>query len=464
MKSIQSGRRQFLKNSAALVGAAAGGMRLSDAEETLNPEVIHSSKGFRELGGPSRYEKLVRSGISRHCYTPLADLQHGIITPSNLHFVENNEQGLLMDLAPEKHRLMIFGLVDRPLVFTMAELKRLPSVARIHFLECNGNSSYKDLANAKTVQSSHGRVSCSEWTGVLLSTLLKEAGVKKEATWVVAVSADPSKHAASIPMEKAMDDALVAYGQNGEALQLDQGYPLRLLLPGWGGRRHVKWLEALKVVDEPYMTSQDRTGELDHESAGVGGYMVGGTQVLADHFQAFVKSVITFPSGGQQLPGPGFYEITGLAWSGAGSVSRVEVSTDNGRTWQDAQLQEPVLPKALTRFRFPWTWDGTEAVLQSRSTDEHGDRQPSASETSKNWSSDSSEACISTMGEAYCKQIPRRAYYSYIMPWRVAANGNVSNAFVLTPEMLKLQSRPIHFGGASPGTGISEELGGVPAR
>src|SRR6266404_3129066 len=210
MKSKQSGRRRFLKDSAALVGLAAGGVRLVSGEETTKPETkpegyVHF--GFRSLGGPSPYEKLVRAGELRDATTPLQDLQ-GIITPSNLHFVVNHEEGGLMYIDPQKHRLMIYGLVDRPLVLTMTEVKRLPSVSRIHVLECNGNSRVDRMPKAKTVQQSHGLASCSEWTGVLLSTLLKEVGVRKEATWVLAGGDDPSKHTASIPMEKAMDDAL----------------------------------------------------------------------------------------------------------------------------------------------------------------------------------------------------------------------------------------------------------------
>ena len=441
MNSKQSGRRKFLKSGAALVGLAAGGMGIAKSEEAIQPETIRPT-GLRPIGEISHFEKLTRSGTATQGYTPLTELQ-GIITPSNLHFYVNHEKGVLMNIDPQQHRLTLYGEVDRPLVLTMAEVKRLPSVSRVHFLECNANSNPKTVASAKNVVQGHGLTSCSEWTGVLLSVMLKEVGVKKGANWLLVGSADPSKHASSIPLEKAMDDALVAYAQNGEALRLEQGYPLRLILPGWGGRLHIKWLNRVKVVDQPYMTTQDRTSQMDHDPAGEGAFMIAGEKARAWRFQAFPKSIITFPSGGQQLQGRGFYEITGLAWSGGGSVRKVEVSTDSGRTWKDAQLQEPVLRKAHTRFRFPWKWNGEEAVIQSRCTDDQGDTQPSATELSKNWGTDTSKACTSVMGED-CKKIPRRADRAYIQSWRVTPDGSVLNAFVVTPEMLQIEEGPIH--------------------
>ena len=435
MNSKQSSRRGFLKGGAALAGLVVGGIRRASGQQAQEPELTYDV-GVRARGGISRFENSLRTGSATEGLTPLQD-SRGIITPSDLHFYVNHENGVRPDIDPRQHRLMIHGMVDRPLMLTMVELMRLPSITRIYFLECNANSNPESrVKDAKTVQESHGRTSCAEWTGVRLSLLLREAGVQPGANWLVAVSVDPSKHASSIPMEKAMDDALVAYYQNGESLRPEQGYPLRLILPGWGGRVHVKWLNRIKVVDQPYMTRQDRTSQMDHTPAGPGAFLLSSEKARRFRYEMFPKSVITFPSGGHRLSSRGFYEISGLAWSGSSAIRRVEVSTDGGRTWKDAELQEPVLPKAHTRFRLPWNWGGEEAVLQSRCTDENGDVQAAVDEVSKNWGADPSEACTSVMGED-CNRIPRRANRAYVMRWRVARDGSVHNAFVLgrNPEI-----------------------------
>jgi sulfane dehydrogenase subunit SoxC len=286
----------------------------------------------------------------------------GIITPAALHYEVC--RGGIPNIDPRKHRLLIHGMVDRPLILTMDDLRRLPSTSRIFFLECAGNSrSEWRGANAPKVQFTHGLTSCTEWTGVALSLLLREAGAQKGAAWIVAEGGDATGNERSIPMAKAMDDVLVAYGQNGEALRPGNGYPLRLMVPGWEGNVNTKWLRRIKVVDKPYMTRMEST---DHTSLMPDGKA---RQFL---FVMEAKSVITFPSGTQHLPGPGVYEITGLAWSGRGLVRRVEVSADGGKTWRDARLQQPVLRFAHVRFRLDWRWDGREAVLQSRCIDETG--------------------------------------------------------------------------------------------
>jgi len=422
-----------LKGSAAALGmAAVGGVRPAAAQQPAD----FASNDI------SPYEQLSRSGPVTRATTPLQDL-HGIITPSHLHFYMNHEQGYLPNINPEEHTLTIFGMVDRPLVLTMAELKQLPSVTRIHYLECNANGNPNRVKVAKDVQEAHGLTSCAEWTGVTLSLLLREVGVQGGAKWLVAGSADSSNHASAIPMEKAMADGLVVYGQNGEALRLGQGYPLRLLLPGYGGRINVKWLNRLKVVDQPYMTKQDRTSFMEHTPAGEGAFLLASGKAIEWHFSMYAKSVITYPTAGHQLRGPGQYEISGLAWTGSGSVRRVEVSTDGGRTWNDAQLQGPVLPFAHTRFRFPWTWNGEEANLQSRCTDEHGTVQPSAAELAKNWDTDLSPACTDVMGED-CNQIPRRANRAYIMTWRVLRDGTVQNASTDLPTDEAILGGEIH--------------------
>ena len=433
MNPKQSGRRRFLKGSAAALGmAAVGGVRPAGAQQ---PADLASND-------ISPYEQLSRSGPVTRATTPLQDL-HGIITPSHLHFYMNHEQGYLPNINPEEHTLTIFGMVDRPLVLTMAELKQLPSVTRIHYLECNANGNPNRVKVAKDIQEAHGLTSCAEWTGVTLSLLLREVGVQGGAKWLVAGSADSSNHASAIPMEKAMADGLVVYGQNGEALRLGQGYPLRLLLPGYGGRINVKWLNRLKVVDQPYMTKQDRTSYMEHTPAGEGAFLLANGKAIEWHFSMYAKSVITYPTAGHQLRGPGQYEISGLAWSGGGSVRRVEVSTDGGQTWNDAQLQDPVLPFAHTRFRFPWTWNGEEANLQSRCTDEQGTVQPSAAELAKNWDSDLSPACTDVMGED-CNKIPRRANRAYIMTWRVLRDGTVQNVSTDLPTDEDILGGEIH--------------------
>jgi len=260
------------------------------------------------------------------------------------------------------------GLVERPLVFTMDDLVRFPSVSRIHFLECSGNGSPEwKVPTGATVQFTHGLLACCEWTGVPLATLLEEAGVEPQARWILAEGADAAAMTRSIPMEKALDDALLVYAQNRERLRPEQGYPLRLFLPGFEGNMSVKWLRRLKVGDAPFETREETSKYTDLMPDG-------SARQFTFHMEA--KSVITHPSGGQRLRGMGFHEISGLAWSGHGRVRRVDVSVDGGRTWQEARLEAPVLARALTRFRLPWRWDGGPAVLQSRAQDETGYVQP----------------------------------------------------------------------------------------
>jgi sulfane dehydrogenase subunit SoxC len=330
--------------------------------------------------------------------TPL-DKTLGIITPSALHYVV--QRGGLPDIDPRKHRLLIHGMVDRPVILTMEEIKRLPSASRILFLECQGNSLTEwRTPTAKSVEGTHGQTSCSEWTGVPLSLLLREASVQKNAAWILAEGADATGNERSIPMAKAMDDVLVAYGQNGEAMRPENGYPLRLIVPGWTGNINVKWLRRITVVDRPYLTRMDGVGQPTLTPDGKARQL---------QFVMEAKSVITFPSGRQQLPGPGFYEIRGLAWSGRGLVRRVEVSTDGGKTWRDAGLQAPVLRFAHTRFRLDWRWDGREAVLQSRCTDETGYLQPTLAKL----------VGVRGLNSLY--------FNNAIQSWKVAADGSVHN-------------------------------------
>ena len=264
----------------------------------------------------------------------------------------------------------------------MDELMRLPAVSRIHYIECVVNG---PAARGKTLEQMHGMIACSEWTGVPLSVLLNEVGVRGGATWVLAEGAEATKLAATLPMGKAMDDVLVAYCQNGEPVRPHQGYPLRLVVPGFQGKYHVKWLKRIKVVDRPYLAYWEKHSYMKNRNLSIPGLQHIYGQEGSYTLEQGPKSVITFPSGEQQLPSPGYYTITGLAWSGCGAVRRVEISTDGGRSWNDATIEEPVHRMALTRFTAPWTWNGGEAVLQSRCADERGQVQPSVAEFTNVW-------------------------------------------------------------------------------
>jgi len=404
-------RRGFLRYGAALGAAFVGSHAdplYAQRPENSSPTLADSTKKLGAPVGPygerARFETAVRrqaktpTNESSWTFTPLED-SRGIITPSALHF-ERHHGGIPI-LDPAKHKLMIHGLVERPLVLTVGEIHRLPAVSRIYFIECSGNTLTEwEKPTESGVQGTHGLTSCSEWTGVPLSLLLKEAGVQNGGTWIVAEGADAAVMTRSIPLEKAMDDILLAYGQNGEALRPEQGYPLRLVIPGWEGSAQVKWVRRLKVVDKPYMTREETSKYTD--------LMPDGT-ARRFTFVMEAKSVITTPSGDQRLPSVGFYEIRGLAWSGRGAVRRVEVSTDGGRNWSDARLEEPVLRHAHTRFCHPWRWDGRETILQSRCTDESGYVQPTR--------------------EELVKQRGLHSYYhnNAIQSWKVSASGSVRN-------------------------------------
>lgn len=319
-----------------------------------------------------------------------------MITPASLHF-ERHHAGVPA-IDPEKHELLVHGLVERELIFSVAELKRLPSVSRVYFVECAGNSGSEWRSPAPSVQRSHGLASCSEWTGVLLKTVLEEAGLKPDARWIIAEGGDACLMARSVPVSKCLDDAMIAYAQNGEAIRPEQGYPIRLVLPGWEGNMQIKWLRRLHATPDA-MHSREETSHY--------------TDLLADGkarqftFELDAKSVITRPSGEQQLAGKGFHEISGLAWSGRGLITKVEISTDAGKTWQAAELQEPRHAKAFTRFRLPWSWDGAEVTIQSRATDETGYVQPTR------------EELTAARGENSLY------HYNGIKVWRIDATGKV---------------------------------------
>jgi sulfane dehydrogenase subunit SoxC len=302
-------------------------------------------------------------------------------------------------IDPDQHRLIVHGLVERPLIFTMDDLVRFPSESHIYFLECSGNTAWTGGTAKWTVQDSHGLLSCSEWTGVRLSTVLAEAGIKAGAQWVLAEGADAAALSRSVPIAKALDDALLVYAQNGERLRPEQGYRLRLLLPGYEGNINIKWLRRLKLGDGPFETREETSKYTDLMPDGTARQFT---------FVMEAKSVITFPSGGQQLRDKGFYQISGLAWSGHGRIKRVEVSTDGGASRREARLHEPVLPKCLTRFRLPWTWDGGPAQLRSRAVDETGYVQPNRTRL----------VDVRGLNSFY--------HYNGIQAWQVAQDGGVT--------------------------------------
>ena len=401
-------RRLFLQGgAAALAGATLLTARAAPPEL---PEWMKTpGAGMRPYGERSPREAQVQrfvgsqpgttgSGASR---TPLESLE-GIITPSSLHF-ERHHSGV-PDIDPAQHQVLIHGLVERPLIFSMDALARYPMVSRIQFLECSGNSGA--LNNAEPAQQTagglHGLVSCSDWTGVPLAVLLEEAGVRPEGWWVLAYGADSAAMSRSVPMAKAMDDAILAIYQNGERLRPEQGYPVRLFLPGYEGNMSVKWLRRIKVTAEPTMTKDETSKYSDLQLNG---------RALLFTFPMEVKSVITSPSGMQTMQGPGLYQISGVAWSGFGRIRRVEVSADGGKSFAEAALDGPVLPQALTRFRMPWRWDGAPSVLMSRAVDETGAVQPTRA------------ALLAARGTAW------RYHYNAIQSWSVAAGGAVSNVY-----------------------------------
>ncbi|ACL62742.1 sulfite dehydrogenase [Methylobacterium nodulans] len=413
-------RRRFLGQGAALVGGAlAGGAAAGTARAERTAPVPNAPPNVPEwmkapgadvgselYGTPSRFEKEVVRNLARNLkqYTsassraPLQEFD-GIITPNGL-FYERHHGGI-PDIDPAQHRLMVHGLVEIPLLLTMNDIRRFPSESHIYFIECSGNPGFEAM-NGRTASDLVGLVSCAEWTGVRLKTVLEEAGLKPDARWVVAEGADAAALTRSIPIEKCLDDALLVYSQNGERLRPQQGYPLRIVLPGFEGNMNVKWLRRLNVTAEPAYSREETSKYTDSMPDGTARQFT---------FYMEAKSIITRPSGTHRIE-KGFNEISGLAWSGHGRITQVEVSVDDGRTWQAAQLQEPVLTRALTRFRFPWTWDGRPTVILSRATDETGYLQPSLAELT----------AVRGMKSFY--------HNNAIIPWRITASGEVTNGFV----------------------------------
>ncbi len=398
--------------ASALAGPAARAAAPPGAVERPVPADPSREPGTpledESYGSRSQFETEVRTRyktatpLSSWTFTPL---QHsmGIVTPSGLHFERSHAGTATID--PSRHTLVLHGLVARPMQWSMSELRRFPSISRLLFIECSGNTLTEwAKATLKTVQETHGLTSTSEWTGVPLSTLLAEVAPRGNARWLLAEGADGAAMTRSIPMAKAMKDCLVAYGQNGEAIRPEQGYPLRLMVPGWEGNMHIKWLRRLEVSDAPFMTREETSKYTDLMADG---------KARQFSFEMEAKSVITSPSGGMRIDDRGFHEITGLAWSGRGAIRGVEVSVDGGRTWRRAALQGPVLPLCHTRFRLAWRWDGSEAVLQSRATDDTGYVQPTIAQLV------SVRGLNGPTGSVY--------HHNGIQSWMVSTDGSVSN-------------------------------------
>lgn len=383
LSDTPSNRRKFLRN-AAFAGSAsllsAQQLFAKEHGDNLPPMVpewmLKTGRGVvtHPYGAPSSYEKdvvrrtvpwLTASPISSISFSPIHELK-GIITPSALHF-ERYHAGV-PEIDPNQHRLMIHGLCDNPLVFTMEDLMRLPSVSEIRFIECpaNGGMEWRG-AQMEALQFTHGMISCSEWTGVRLSTLLAEVGIKPTAKWILAEGADGAAMSRSIPIEKALDDTIVAYAQNGEMLRPEQGYPVRLVNPGWEGNTSVKWLRRLELGDKPWHHREETSKYTD--------LMPDGTARRFTYVQE-ANSVVTSLCPEKPLKQKGYHELEGIAWTGRGRIKQVDISIDAGATWRAAKLKGQVLDKALTRFSYDWSWDGSPALIQSRAIDETGYVQP----------------------------------------------------------------------------------------
>ncbi len=384
---LNSDRRQFLRRSfvAATTAVAAATVLRSAAAAEGDPAILQLPEHSRGLGQPvaarpyglpSKYEQnlqrrespgLARVSAASVSFCPLQGM-FGIITPNGLHF-ERHHQGW-WDIDPAQHRLMVMGLVKQPKIYSMDDLMRLPSVSRMHFIECGANTGMEwGNVAVPTVQYTHGMLSCCEYTGVPLKLLLDDCGIDlKTAKCVLAEGADGASMTRTINIENALDDVMVAWGMNGEMLRPENGYPLRLVVPGVQGVSWVKYLRRIEVGDQPYATKDETLHYVDLMPSGLHRQYTSVQEC---------KSVITTPSGGQVLLNQGFFNISGLAWSGRGKIARVDISVDGGNNWRQARLQTPILDKCLTRFNLDWNWDGKPAILQSRAIDSTGYVQPS---------------------------------------------------------------------------------------
>ena len=399
-KTQLSRRRLLAAAGGVAVVQSASGQRIQVAESVTGvPADPTKSPGLPAsgLGARSPFEQPARRALGGALsFTPLQDL-HGTITPADLHF-ERHHAGI-PTIDPAHYELLIHGMVERPMKFSLAELKRFPATTRICFIECSGNLPLRGSAKT-TPQTLAGLTSQSEWTGVSLATLFREVGVRKKASWFLAEGSDAAVMTRSIPVSKALDDAMLAYAQNGEAVRPAQGYPVRLLLPGWEGNTSVKWLRRIELSDKPFQTRDETSKYSDQLADG---------SVRQFSFVMDARSVITFPAYPVTLE-PGWVEIRGLAWTGRGRITKVEVSTDAGKSWAPAELQAPVLAKAHARFRYLWNWDGKPTAILSRAHDETGYLQPTRAQL------DAARGA---------PKGPFAYHYNPVTSWRVEGDGTV---------------------------------------
>ena len=406
-------RRLFLKRGLIFSTAATVSPQLfaefDNSDNALPPWMLEPGEPFSNYGQPSPFEnKTIRwtmgnrmvpgNGVS---WTPLHALE-GTVTPNGLHF-ERHHNGIPR-IDPKQHQLLIHGLVNKPLMFSITNLLRYPMQSCLCFVECGGNSNagWRSAPIQTHAGYFHGMASCSEWTGVPLRILLDEAGIKKNAKWIIAEGADAAAIHISIPIEKAMDDCIVALYQNGEKIRPENGYPLRLVVPGWEGITNTKWLRRLHLTTKPVMARNETSRYTELLPSG---------KARQFTFVMDAKSLITNPSFGHKMDAAGLYQISGLAWSGRGKISKVEVSADSGKSWAEAELQEPVLQKCFTRFRIPWQWDGKTTVIKSRASDEIGYIQPERDEL------------VNKRG--------RHGYFHYnaIVSWEISPDGTVRHVY-----------------------------------
>jgi sulfane dehydrogenase subunit SoxC len=419
MKSISTGigtgfvkRREFLRSGATLLAATSIPAVVTTASAAVKTpdSMLYPGEEDALYGGPSKHEKHIARKIFGQTekkvftwsYTPIEN-QRGVITPSGLHFGSHHSG--VHDIEPNTHELYIHGMTKKALKFAPEDLLRYPMSNGIKFLECSGNTWAQGAmpeAAPQDCQMLYGLISGSEWTGVSVKTLLQEAGVDPKAKWVIAEGADTGSLARSIPLSILMNDAIIALYQNGERLRPEQGYPMRLFIPGVEGNMNIKWIRRLEVTDQPAYTKDESRAY---------------TETLADgSIEGFsmymgVKSVITHPSAGRELHDKGFYEVSGLAWSGFGKIKHVEVSDDGGETWHRANIDGPVLSKSLTRFSLPWKWNGKEVRLKSRAVDELGNIQPTHSEWKQRYLPGSYN------------------HYNAIQTWLIKEEGSIHNVF-----------------------------------
>jgi len=382
----KNSRRKFLSQAVATTAVVATGSAVAN---NLPPNVPEWQKHLGKpvnsnpYGLPSKYEAGVKrlrvpwltpDSIASISFTPLAEIK-GMISPNGLAF--ERDHGGLPTIDPAQHRLMIHGLVEKPIILTMDDIKRFPNVSRIHFIECPANSAMEWKGpQVGRLQFTHGMTNCCEWTGVPLKYILEEVGVKPEGKWILAEGADSASMSRSVPMEKALDDTLVVFGQNGEALRPEQGYPLRLLTPGWEGNTSIKWLRRIEITKEPSYQREETSKYTDllNPRDPKRKDLIGKAYLFSWIMEA--KAIITFPCPEKPLKDHGKYVINGLAWTGTGKIKHVDVSLDGGITWKEAELNGLVLDKCWTRFSIPFEWNGEEVLMQSRATGEDGYVQP----------------------------------------------------------------------------------------